>query len=87
MGPTRCLSAARSVRNSDNEYHARIELDSHSDTKFLDCNYVILTYTVKECKVLPYSDEYKSIQHVPVVTGATSWTCPHSGENFIIVFN
>ena len=35
----------------------------------------------------PYSDKYKSIQQVPVVTGATAWTCPHSGEIFILVLN
>ena len=35
----------------------------------------------------PYSDKYESIQHVPVVTAATLWTFPHSGETFILVFN
>ena len=48
---------------------------------------MILTYTGKEYEVSPLSDEYKSIQHVPVVTRATAWTCPHSGETFILVFN
>ena len=35
----------------------------------------------------PCSDEYESIQHVTVVTVATSWNFPHSRENFILVFN
>ena len=87
MGPTRLLSAAHAVRNSSNEYHGRIELELYSDTTVLGCNCVILTYTSKECKVSPYSDKYESIKHVPVVTGATSWTCPHSRETFILVFN
>ena len=46
MVPTRYLSSSRSVRNSDNGYHGRI----------LCHNYVILTYTCKECEVSPYSD-------------------------------
>ena len=87
MVPTRCLLEARSARNSDNSYHGRIELDSHADTTVLVRNYAILAYTVKECEVSPYSDNYESIQQVPVVTGATAWTYTHSGEKFILVFN
>ena len=68
MGPTRCLPSSHSGRNRKNEYHGRIELDSHPDTTALDRNCVILTYTGKECEVSPYSGEYYSIQHVSVVT-------------------
>ena len=59
MGPTRCLSAARSVRSNDNDYPGRIELDSHADTIVLGRNCVILTYTVKEYEVSPYSDKHR----------------------------
>ena len=65
----------------------RIELDSHVDITVLSRNCVILTYTGKERKLSPYSDEYESIQHVPVVTRSTAWTRPHSGETSIIVFD
>ena len=81
MGQNRCLSASRKVCNSSNLYHGRIELESHADTTVLGSNCVILKYTGKECEVSPYSDEYKSMHHVPVVTGATSWTFPHSGKH------
>ena len=87
MGSTRYLSAYFSVRNSANEYHGRIELDSHSETTVLGCNCVILAYTGKECTVSPYNYEYDSIQQIPVVTGATAWSSPHSGKTFIQVFN
>ena len=80
MGTTRCVSEACSTSNSDNAYYGRIELDSHADTTVLGCNCVILSYTGKDCKVSPYSDEYKSIQHGPVVIGAAVWNCPQSGE-------
>ena len=69
MGPNKCLSAAQSVRNSVNEYHVRIELDSHSDKIVLSHNCFIFIYTGKYVKVSPYSDKYELIQHVPVVTG------------------
>ena len=72
MWPTRWLSADRSVHNSDNEYHGRIELYSHADTTVLGCNYVIITYKGKEYEVSPYSGEYDSIKYVPVVTRATA---------------
>ena len=62
-------------------------MDSHADTTILGRICVILTYTGKEFKVSPYSDKYKSIQNVTVVTGATTGTFPHSGETFILVFN
>ena len=87
MGPTRCLSASFSVSNIANKYHGRVELDSHDNKTFLGRNCIILAYTGKECEVSPYSDEYESIQKVPVVTGTTAWTCPHYGETFILVFN
>ena len=57
-------------------FEGRIELDSHADTCVLGRNFVILSYSGKECEVLPYSDEYDSVKNVPIVTGATAWTLP-----------
>ena len=48
---------------------------------------MVFTYTGKEYEVSPYSDEYKSIQHVLVLTRATASTCPHSSENIVLVLN
>ena len=67
--------------------HGRIELDSHADTIVLGANCIILSHTGQSCKVMPYSDTYNAITDVPVVTGATLWTSPHDGEEFILVFN
>ena len=64
-----------------------MELDSHADTVVLGRNSVVLTYTGRECDVSPYSDTYKSITGVPIVTGATAWTCQFSGMTYILVFN
>ena len=66
--------------------HGHIELDSHADTIVLGANCIILSHTGQSCEVMPYSDN-DAITDVPVVTGATLWTSPHDGEEFILVFN
>ena len=65
----------------------RIELDSHADTTVLGANCIILSHTGQSCEVMPYSDTYDAITDVPVVTGATLWTSPHDGDEFILIFN
>ena len=65
----------------------RIELDSHADTIVLGANCVVLSHTGQTCEVMPYSDTYKAITDVPVVTGATLWTSPHDGDEYILIFN
>ena len=65
----------------------RRELDSHADTTVLGANCIILSHTGQSCEVMPYSDTYDAITDVPVVTGATLWTSPHDGDEFILIFN
>ena len=64
-----------------------IELDSHADTIVLGANCIILSHTGQSCEVMTYSDTYNAITDVPVVTGATLWTSPHDGDEFILIFN
>jgi hypothetical protein len=64
-----------------------MELDSHADTVVLGRNCVILAHTGRECDVSPYTETYKPIKGVPIVTGATAWTSQRSGETFILVFH
>ena len=65
----------------------RIELDSHADSIILGANCVILSHTAQSCEVMPYSNTYDAITDVPVVTGATLWTSPHDGDEYILIFN
>ena len=65
----------------------RIELDSHADTIVLGANCVVLSHPGQTCEVMPYSDTYNAITDVPVVTGATLWTSPHDGDEYILIFN
>jgi hypothetical protein len=64
-----------------------MELDSHADTVDLGSNCIVLHYNTRECNVSPYRDAYDAIPNVPIVTGATAWTFPQTGETFILVFN
>ena len=66
---------------------SRIEIDNHADTCVLGKNFVVLEYTGRECDVTPYSDSYESVRDVPIVTGATAWTCQETSETFILVIN
>ena len=67
--------------------YGTIEMDSHADTCVLGSNCVITAYTGKECEVSPYSNDYESVQNVPIVTGCTAWTSPETGDTIILVFN
>ena len=53
----------------------------------LGANCVDLSHTGQSCEVMPYSDTYNAITDVPVVTGATLWTSPHDGDEYILIFN
>ena len=66
--------------------HGCIELDTHADRTVLGSNYVVLSYTGKECEVSPYSSQYEPVWNVPVVTGATVWTNTTDGTAYLLIF-
>ena len=75
------------LHDSSDVSYGRIELDSHADTIVLGSNATVLHYTGRECDVAPYSESYDPICNVPIVTGATAITSPHTGETTILVFH
>ena len=75
------------VRNDSSVIYNKLELDSHADTIVLGNNCVILSHTGRECDVSPFTETYQSISNVPIVSGATAWTCPENGDTFILVFH
>jgi hypothetical protein len=67
---------------------ARCELDTHADTCALGRNFVPLSYTGRVCDVSPYNTEhYESEKNVPIISGATAYTCQDSGQTYILVIN
>ena len=88
VSSVRRLAAAKAKkRTTSHPTQGRIELDSHADTIVLGANCIILLHTGQSCELMPNSDNYVAITDVPVVTGATLWTSPHDGDEFILVFN
>ena len=75
------------MRNDSAVVYNRLELDSHADTIVLGSNCVILSHTGRECNVSPYTETYSSIRNVPIVSGATAWTCQETGDTYILVFH
>ena len=67
--------------------HGRCEMDSHADTCVAGSNCVILHFTGQECDVSPYHSGYDDMKNVPIVSAATAWQCPETGQTFILVYN
>ena len=71
----------------DEPVGGKIELDSYADTCVFGRNFIPLHFTGKECDVSPYTDDYDSVLNVPIVTAATAFDDPESGQTYILVFN
>ena len=84
-----CTKSSHNIQNMipDEPVFGHFELDSHANACVQGPNFIVLSFTGCECDVSPYSESYDALQDVPIVTGATAWTCQESGETFILVFN
>ena len=63
------------------------ECDTNADTCCLGTNWVILEYTRRTADVYAYDKSIKPIEGVPIVSGATTWHDPRSGEAYIVIIN
>ena len=43
--------------------------------------------TQRTADVYPYDTSYEPLLNVPIVSGATVWTCPTTRETYILIFN
>ena len=50
-------------------------------------NFIMVSYTGRECDVAPYTETYDAIKNIPIVSAATAWTSLESIETYIIIFN
>jgi hypothetical protein len=76
-----------SLRNTTHHF-ARCELDSHADTCALGSNFIPLSFTGRACDVTPYNAEtYEPERDIPIISGATAYTCQDSGQTYILVVN
>ena len=66
---------------------ANNECDCNADTCCLGKNFVVLQATYRTADVYAYDSSIKPLENVPIVTGATAYDDPVSGNTFILVFN
>ena len=50
-------------------------------------NFVVLEYTTRTSDIYAYEKDIAPLNNVPIVSGATAWDDPASGQNYIIVIN
>ena len=67
--------------------YANNESDTNADTCCLGSNFVIISYTRRTADVYPYDSSYAPINNVPIVTGATAYDDPNSGNTYLLIFN
>ena len=62
-------------------------MDSHADTIVVGNNCIVLELSRRNVSVSLCSEEYASIDDIPIATVATAYDCPDSGQVFILIFN
>lgn len=63
------------------------ECDTNADTACLGQNFVVLHYTTQTADVFPYDKSYQPLENVPIVSGATAYDDPRTGQTYILVVN
>ena len=63
------------------------ECDTNADTCCLGTNFVILHHTFRTADVYAYDSSIKPVENIPIVTGATAYDDPVTGDTFILVFH
>ena len=66
------MSSSTVTSSSSKVHYGQCELDSHADTIVAGKNCIVLSYTGKECSVVPYQDGYESTDNVPIANVATA---------------
>ena len=84
----------RSTSQANNTYDspppntsANNECDTNADTCCLGKNFVVLQATFRTADVFAYDTSIKPIENVPIVSAATAYDDPVTGDTVILVFN
>lgn len=64
---------------------ARCEMDSHANTCVAGPNFMVLSFTGKQCDVTPYRNDYQPITNVQVVNAATAFPDESTGVTSILL--
>ena len=66
---------------------AENECDTNADTCCLGKNFVILEYTQRTADVYAYMKDIAPFVGVPIVSAATAWDDPITGQTYLLVIN
>jgi hypothetical protein len=75
-----------SLQITDQIFHTEVgtvgncELDSHADTCVTGANFLACEFNGITCEVVPFTNEYKPMKDIPIVSAATAWTNDETGE-------
>jgi hypothetical protein len=62
------------------------ELDSHADTCVAGANFLASEFNGITCEIVPFTNDYKPMKNIPIVSAATTWTNEETGEVLIVFF-
>ena len=79
-------STARKLDHTNETFHGRADLGSHSDTTIAGRNYTILPHTERSCDVVPFSYTYKPMKYVDIVLASTGFKSV-TGQQYVLVFH
>ena len=71
----------------ETDHESTCEIDNHADTTCFGPNFRVTYMTDQECNVYPFSDQYKPIESVPIVTACTAYDNLDTGETYILEFH
>ncbi|KAI2500086.1 Reverse transcriptase (RNA-dependent DNA polymerase) [Fragilaria crotonensis] len=80
-------TVARTFSDPAENTSALNECDSNADTCCLGKNFVVLHSTFRTADVYSYDFSMVPIENVPIVSAATAYDDPTTGDTFILVFN
>ena len=73
-------SVSANHRQPEPGVSAANECDTNADTCCLGKNFVVLEYTTRTADVYAYDKDIAPLNDVPIVSGATAWNDPASGQ-------
>ena len=80
-------TTSKSWSNSLPNTRADNECDTNADTCCLGKNFIVLAPTFRTADVYAYDTSIQPIENVPIVTGATAYDDPVTGNTYILVFH
>ena len=67
--------------------YTKNESNSNADTCCLGKNFLVINYITITVDIYPYDSSYTPIQNVPIISGATAYDDPSTGQTYVLINN